>query len=192
MIVYCRVSSNFHFSFSIILCLVQKKWYVQKIPRGGWSGFGKALIWIDPNFHEDCLDWSKLFYLYPNSIQTGGVVQFCHWGANGGMMGAMMEMNGFRFLRLATSKPPTQPLSAEPPPPPWSQTQEAWPSWWGRWRWKCTASAPWSLILLAHLQEGWSVEGIKVEKLKKTSARLYQDTLKWYFYLEILFVYIRE
>ena len=24
-------------------------------------------VWIDPNF----------FYLYPNSIQTGGVVQFC-------------------------------------------------------------------------------------------------------------------
>ena len=72
-----KVWSNFHFSFSIILCLVQKKWYVQKIPRGGWSGFGTALIWIDPNFHENCLDWSKLFYLYPNSIQTGGVVQFC-------------------------------------------------------------------------------------------------------------------
>ena len=70
LIVYCRVSSNFHFSFSIILCLVQKKWYVQKIPRGGWSGFGMALIWIDPNFHENCLDWSKLFLslskLYPN------------------------------------------------------------------------------------------------------------------------------
>ena len=69
-IVYCRVSSNFHFSFSIILCLVQKKWYVQKIPRGGWSGFGTALIWIDPNFHENCLDWSKLFLslskLHPN------------------------------------------------------------------------------------------------------------------------------
>ena len=70
LIVYCRVSSNFHFSFSIILCLVQKKWYVQKIPRGGWSGFGMALIWIDPNFHENCLDWSKLFLslskLHPN------------------------------------------------------------------------------------------------------------------------------
>ena len=26
------------------------------------------IVWIDPNF----------FYLYPNSIQTGGVVQFCH------------------------------------------------------------------------------------------------------------------
>ena len=25
------------------------------------------IVWIDPNF----------FYLYPNSIQTGGVVQFC-------------------------------------------------------------------------------------------------------------------
>ena len=62
--------SNFHFSFSVILCLVQKKWYVQKIPRGGWSGFGTALIWINPNFHENCLDWSKLFSslskLYPN------------------------------------------------------------------------------------------------------------------------------
>ena len=65
-----KVWSNFHFSFSIILCLVQKKWYVQKIPRGGWSGFGMALIWIDPNFHENCLDWSKLFLslskLHPN------------------------------------------------------------------------------------------------------------------------------
>ena len=65
-----KVWSNFHFSFSIILCLVQKKWYVQKILRGGWSGFGTALIWIDPNYfgslcsnpnnsHES-LDRSKL------------------------------------------------------------------------------------------------------------------------------------
>ena len=41
-----------------------------KIPRGGWSAFGMALIWIDPNFHENCLDWSKLFLylskLHPN------------------------------------------------------------------------------------------------------------------------------
>ena len=42
--------------------------------EGGWSGFGKALVWIDPNYFG---------YLYsnPNKIQTnhmvGGVVQFC-------------------------------------------------------------------------------------------------------------------
>ena len=52
--------------------------------------------------------------LEPRKLFAG----FADWGANGGMMGAMMEMNGFRFLRLATSKPPTQPLSAEPPPSP--------------------------------------------------------------------------
>ena len=28
------------------------------------------IVWIDPNF----------FHLYPNSIQTGGVVQFCRNG----------------------------------------------------------------------------------------------------------------
>ena len=70
LIVYCRVSSNFHFSLSIILFLVQKYWSIKKISRGGWSGFGKALVWIDPNCHENCLDWSKLFSslskLYPN------------------------------------------------------------------------------------------------------------------------------
>ena len=42
----------------------------QKNSRGGWSGFGKALVWIDPNCHEICLDWSKLFRslskLHPN------------------------------------------------------------------------------------------------------------------------------
>ena len=75
-IVYFRVSSNFHFSLSIILCLVQKYWYVNKISRGGWSGFGKALVWIHPNY---------FVYLYsnPNKIQTnhmvGGVVQFWLW-----------------------------------------------------------------------------------------------------------------
>ena len=70
LIVYCRVSSNFHFSLSIILFLVQKYWSIKKISRGGWSGFGKALVWIDPNCHENCLDWSKLFSslskLHPN------------------------------------------------------------------------------------------------------------------------------
>ena len=70
LIVYCRVSSNFHFSLSIILFLVQKYWFIKKISRGGWSGFGKALVWIDPNCHENCLDWSKLFSslskLHPN------------------------------------------------------------------------------------------------------------------------------
>ena len=40
LIVYCRVSSNFHFSLSIILFLVQKYWFIKKISRGGWSGFG--------------------------------------------------------------------------------------------------------------------------------------------------------
>ena len=70
LIVYCRVSSNFHFSLSIILFLVQKYWSIKKISRGGWSGFGKALVWSDPNCHENCLDWSKLFLslskLHPN------------------------------------------------------------------------------------------------------------------------------
>ena len=70
LIVYCRVSSNFHFSLSIILFLVQKYWSIKKNSRGGWSGFGKALVWIDPNCHENCLDWSKLFSslskLHPN------------------------------------------------------------------------------------------------------------------------------
>ena len=69
-IVYFRVSSNFHFSLSIILFLVQKYWSIKKISRGGWSGFGKALVWIDPNCHENCLDWSNLFSslskLHPN------------------------------------------------------------------------------------------------------------------------------
>ena len=55
--------------------------------------------------------------LEPRKLFAG----FADWGANGGMMGAMMEMNGFRFLRLATSKSPTQPLSAEAPST-WSQT----------------------------------------------------------------------
>ena len=73
-----KVWSNFHFSFSIILCLVQKKWYVQKIPRGGWSGFGTALIWIDPNYFGSLCS-------NPNKIQTndmvGGVIYFCLLGS---------------------------------------------------------------------------------------------------------------
>ena len=59
----------------------------------------------------------------PRKLSAG----FADWEANGGIMGAMVEMNGFRFLRLATSKSPTQPLSAEPPPTPdHKHTQEAW------------------------------------------------------------------
>ena len=71
-------------------------------------------IWIFILYRIYLLSW-KMFE--PRKLSAG----FADWGANGGMMGAMMEMNGFRFLRLATSKPPTQPLSAEPPPSPWSQ-----------------------------------------------------------------------
>ena len=54
--------------------MVQKKWYVQKIPRGGWLGFGTALIWIDPNYFGSLCS-------NPNKIQTndmvGGVIHFC-------------------------------------------------------------------------------------------------------------------
>ena len=74
LIVYCRVSSNFHFSLSIILFLVQKYWFIKKISRGGWSGFGKALVWIDPNYFGSLCS-------NPNKIQTndmvGGVMYFC-------------------------------------------------------------------------------------------------------------------
>ena len=35
-------------------------WYrsneMTKNLRGGWSGFGKDLVWIDPNCYEICLD----------------------------------------------------------------------------------------------------------------------------------------
>ena len=71
-----KVWSNFHFSFSIILCLVQKKLHVQKILRGGWLGFGTALVWIDPNYFGSLCS-------NPNKIQTndmvGGVMYFCSY-----------------------------------------------------------------------------------------------------------------
>ena len=52
-----KVWSNFHFSFSIILCLVQKKRYVQKIPMvGAWDGLN--------------LDRSKLSWELFGLIQT--------------------------------------------------------------------------------------------------------------------------
>ena len=42
LIVYCRVSSNFHFSLSIILCLVQKYRYIKKIRGVLGRGFGRS------------------------------------------------------------------------------------------------------------------------------------------------------
>ena len=51
--------------------LVQNNWYVKKICRGGWSGFGMAWSW----------DGSQLMDIHPNHIPKsqwlGGVVQFC-------------------------------------------------------------------------------------------------------------------
>ena len=42
--------------------------------RGGWSGFGTALVWIDPNYFGSLCS-------NPNKIQTndmvGGVMYFC-------------------------------------------------------------------------------------------------------------------
>ena len=50
---------------------VQKAWYVKKIARGGWSGFGKALIW-DPSQMITCHP-KKI----PKFLLIGGVVHFC-------------------------------------------------------------------------------------------------------------------
>ena len=50
---------------------VQKAWYVKKIARGGWSGFGKALTW-DPSQMITCHP-KKI----PKFLLKGGVVQFC-------------------------------------------------------------------------------------------------------------------
>ena len=74
-----KVWSNFHFSFSIILCLVQKKKHV--------------LVWIDPNYFGSLCS-------NPNEIQTndmvGGVMYFCqempHWAEN--------ESQGTMYQRL--------------------------------------------------------------------------------------------
>ena len=52
---------------------VQKAWYVKKIARGGWSGFGKALTW-DPSQMITCHP-KKI----PKFLLKGGVVQFCLW-----------------------------------------------------------------------------------------------------------------
>ena len=50
---------------------VQKAWYVKKIARGGWSGFGKALTW-DPSQMITCHPKQ-----IPKFLLKGGVVQFC-------------------------------------------------------------------------------------------------------------------
>ena len=82
LIVYCRVSSNFHFSLFIILCLVQK-----------YCMSKKSDVWLVGVCDGFSLDRSKLswdlfgliqtFFIlsksYPNFIQTGGVVQFCRF-----------------------------------------------------------------------------------------------------------------
>ena len=52
---------------------VQKAWYVKKIARGGWSGFGKTFTW----------DLSQMITCHPKKIPIfllkGGVAQFCHY-----------------------------------------------------------------------------------------------------------------
>ena len=69
LIVYCRVSSNFHFSLSIILFLVQKYWFIKKISRGGWSGFGTKWSGMDPTG----------FGPHPTNIPPGVIVPKCQF-----------------------------------------------------------------------------------------------------------------
>ena len=58
----------------------------KKIQRGGWSGFGMALVWIDPNYFGSLCS-------NPNKIQTndmvGGVIYFCHVFLSGWQDGAI-------------------------------------------------------------------------------------------------------
>ena len=57
---------NFMFGTEKVIC--------PKNSEGGWSGFGSALIWIDPNYFGSLSS-------NPNKIQTndmvGGVIYFC-------------------------------------------------------------------------------------------------------------------
>ena len=59
---------------NVHLFLVQKINQVQKINRGGWTGFGTATVGIDPNTFE-------VLNGHPTKIPTdeilGGVVQNC-------------------------------------------------------------------------------------------------------------------
>ena len=66
--------NTYIFEVKLHLFLVLKMNWVQKIARGGWSGFGMATVGIDPNTFE-------VLNGHPNKIPTdkilGGVVQNC-------------------------------------------------------------------------------------------------------------------
>ena len=66
--------NTYIFEVKLHLFLVLKMNWVQKIARGGWSGFGMVTVGIDPNTFE-------VLNGHPNKIPTdkilGGVVQNC-------------------------------------------------------------------------------------------------------------------